>query len=148
MNPVGYCEQRSHGTRKGESSSVLCDRSTRTGPASIVRGSSRRMTIMPAGNHARSANIISESAAPSTSFLVLRFPIESVRSALLSTARFVGIISSPSSRHDNVPKRCRNQSSSLKELMIFPRLPLRGRNRAFLWFSSMSTPQGVERLRR
>jgi hypothetical protein len=54
---VGYCGQRSHGTRKGESSQVLCDRSIPTGPAFLVRGSSRRITIMQAGSHARSANI-------------------------------------------------------------------------------------------
>ena len=54
---VGYCGQRSCGTRKGESSLTLCDRSTLTGPAFIVRGSSRRITIMQAGSDARSANI-------------------------------------------------------------------------------------------
>ena len=54
---MGYCGQRSHGTRKGEYSSELCDRSTPTGPAFLVRGSSRRITIMQAGSDARSANI-------------------------------------------------------------------------------------------
>jgi hypothetical protein len=54
---VGYCGQRSQGTRKGESSQVLCDRSIPTGPAFLVRGSSRRIRIMQAGSHARSANI-------------------------------------------------------------------------------------------
>ena len=45
----GYCGQRSLGTRKGESSWPLCDRSLATGPAFLVRGSSRRITIMQAG---------------------------------------------------------------------------------------------------
>jgi hypothetical protein len=54
---VGYCGQRSCGTRKGEPSNDLCDRSTPTGPALLVRGSSRRITIMQAGRDARSANI-------------------------------------------------------------------------------------------
>ena len=54
---MGHCGQRSHGTRKGESSPHLCDRSISTGPAFLVGGSSRRITIMQAGREARSANI-------------------------------------------------------------------------------------------
>ena len=33
---------------------------------------------------------------------------------LSSTARFVGVISSPSLRHDDVPKRCRNHRFELQ----------------------------------
>ena len=40
---AGQGEQRLKGTRKGESSRTLCDRSPATGFATLVRGSSRRI---------------------------------------------------------------------------------------------------------
>jgi len=48
--------RRSEGTREGGSSWLLCDRPL-AGPAILVRGSSRRITIVTAGLWARSANI-------------------------------------------------------------------------------------------
>ena len=47
---------RSRSTRKGGSSLLLCDRPL-AGLATLVRGSSRRITTMTAGLQARSANI-------------------------------------------------------------------------------------------
>jgi len=47
---------RSRGTRKGGPSGLLCDRPLAE-RATLVRGSSRRITTMPAGFNARSANI-------------------------------------------------------------------------------------------
>ena len=54
---AGYDERRSMDARKGESSKHLCDKSLETRLADLVRGSSRRITIMPADLEVRSANI-------------------------------------------------------------------------------------------
>ena len=53
MKPI---RGRSKGTRKGGTSWLLCDRPL-AGRATLVRGSSRRITTMTAGLRARSANI-------------------------------------------------------------------------------------------
>lgn len=46
MEPSG---QRPRGLRRGGSSRQLCDRASRPGPATLVRGSSRRITFTKAG---------------------------------------------------------------------------------------------------
>ncbi len=53
MEPI---RGRSEGTRKGGPSALLCDRPLAE-RATLVRGSSRRITTMLAGFNARSANI-------------------------------------------------------------------------------------------
>ena len=50
-------ERGPSGTGKENPRALLCDRPSQAGPASLVRGSSRRITIMQAGQTARSANI-------------------------------------------------------------------------------------------
>jgi len=71
----GYGERRLQDTRKGESSTLLCDTSLATKLAPLVRGSSRRFTTMPAAPWGRSANSKGHSCPvkePSFSVLDLR----------------------------------------------------------------------------
>jgi hypothetical protein len=106
------------------------------GPAPLVRGSSRRITIYSRALRLdpRISYLKALHRQPCLCSFLFPFLSSTLTTPRSIHGRFVGFISSPSSRHDNVPKRCRNQSSSFKELMRFPRLPLRGRNRALFWF--------------
>lgn len=54
---IGYQERMLAGTRKGESSRLLCDSPSWDGFAVLVRGGSRLMTTMMAGFAARSTDI-------------------------------------------------------------------------------------------